>query len=101
MSTIPDFHRTHVPKGQNHTIIVFCFLDESSFYTASGNFQCLFLGHITLNNDKVLFKGHEMTLHIKCNRIKMRLIVKRIKKEGTNLWIVQTAFCFHSLRLAG
>ena len=47
MSTIPDFHRTHAPKGQNHTIIVFCFLDESSFYTASNNFQYLFLEHIT------------------------------------------------------
>ena len=47
MSTIPDFDRTHAPKRQNHTIIVFCFLDESSFYAASGNIQCLFLGNIT------------------------------------------------------
>ena len=38
MSTIPDFHRTHALKGHDHTIVVFCFLDESSFYTASGNF---------------------------------------------------------------
>jgi len=27
--------------------VVFCFLDESSFYTASSNFQRFFLGHIT------------------------------------------------------
>ena len=39
------------PMHQKDTItplhVVFCSLDESSFYTASGNFSCFFLGHIT------------------------------------------------------
>ena len=43
--------------------VVFCFLDESSFYKASDNFKCL-LRETLPNKNKVLFKGLEMTLYI-------------------------------------
>ena len=52
------------PKGMiTPSHVVFCFLDESSFYKASDNFKCL-LRETLPNNHKVLFKGLEMTLYM-------------------------------------
>ena len=67
MSTISDFHRTHAPKGHDHTIVLyftvsFFFFMKAVFTQHLATFNVYFWDTLP-NNPKDLFKGHEITLY--------------------------------------